>query len=76
MGIFVEVATEQLDYLLEEASYFHGMANNIIEFCETPILYNMELSDFEKIKLKKIISKAEKVSEILIKFREILRDKS
>ena len=74
MGIFIDTATEQLGYLLEEVSYFQGKANNIIEFCETPILRNMNLSDIDKIRLKKIINKAEKISKILMQFREILRE--
>jgi hypothetical protein len=76
MGIFADIAAEQLGYLLEEASYFQGKANNIIEFCETPIIHNMNLSDIDIIRLKKIIKKAEKISEILTEFREILRDKA
>ncbi len=74
MKNFADIANEQLSYLLEEVSYLHGKANDIIEFCEVPTLHNMGLSDIEKMKLKKIIHKAEKVSEMLLKFREILRE--
>lgn len=73
MGIFVDVATEQLGYLLEEVSYLKGKANNIIEFCETPILHNMQLNDTDKIKLKRIIDRAETVSGMLTKFGDVLR---
>ena len=73
MEIFLSVAMEQLGYLLEEVSYLQGKANNIIEFCETPIFHNMKLNDMDKIKLKKIIERAEIISGMLTEFRDVLR---
>ena len=74
MKNFVDIASLQLAYLLEEASYLNGKANDIIEFCENPILHNMGLSDIEKMKLKKIINKTKIISDILTKFRDVLRE--
>lgn len=69
--MFIKIAEEQIKYFELDITCLIHKGQNIIEFCATPLLdKKIGITEYERHKLKKLIKKVEKITDLLEKTQE------